>query len=411
MGQPQFMPSSYLRYAEDFDGDGPRDIWNSQADVFASIANYLKAYGWDGDGHLGPSGARCPAPVTEMAERAGSRGEGCRAERALSRRQSLAEWQAMGVRTADGGNLPTVDRQASLLDAGDRQFLVYANYEAILGYNCANAYALSVAMLGDRMRARAAMRQFHQASMPPPRPRRSRPPLWQVVATAIGAVAAMVAALYFAGQQLTPIALVGTTLFVRLGGLRFELARRRVALSREPPAAAPLRPRHVSGSAAAIPRGRLSGMNAKLLKGMNEHLKLEFKASHEYLAMSVWLSATRPAGLRHLDAPAVERRAHCTRRSSSTTWSSATRRWCCRRVAQPPMAWESVEALCAHVLQNEQAVTASINELYAHGRDRQGPPGGGAAAVVRQRADGRGSGGARHPRPHPARRHDRRRAC
>ncbi len=150
MGQPQFMPSSYLKYAEDFDGDGTRDIWSNHADVFASIANYLKAYGWDGEATWGRQ-VRLPGPVAEMAERAGSRGEGCRAERALSRRRYLAEWQAMGVRTADGRDLPAVERQASLLDAGDRQFLVYANYEAILGYNCANAYALSVAMLGDRI--------------------------------------------------------------------------------------------------------------------------------------------------------------------------------------------------------------------------------------------------------------------
>jgi membrane-bound lytic murein transglycosylase B len=150
MGQPQFMPSSYLKYAEDFDGDGTRDIWSNQADVFASIANYLKAYGWDGEATWGRQ-VRLPGPVAELAERAGSRGEGCRAERALSRRRYLAEWQAMGVRTAEGRDLPAVERQASLLDAGGRQFLVYANYEAILGYNCANAYALSVAMLGDRI--------------------------------------------------------------------------------------------------------------------------------------------------------------------------------------------------------------------------------------------------------------------
>ena len=57
----------------------------------------------------------------------------------------------MGVRTASGENLPQVDRLASLLVAGERNYLVYGNYEAILGYNCANAYALSVAMLGDRL--------------------------------------------------------------------------------------------------------------------------------------------------------------------------------------------------------------------------------------------------------------------
>ena len=152
MGQPQFMPSSYLKYAEDFDGDGRRDIWESQADVFASIANYLKAYGWDGEATWGRQ-VRLPGSVREMVERAGSRGEGCRAERALSRRRFLSEWQTMGVRALDGSALPTVERQASLLDAGDRQFLVYVNYEAILGYNCANAYALSVAMLGDRISA------------------------------------------------------------------------------------------------------------------------------------------------------------------------------------------------------------------------------------------------------------------
>ncbi len=153
MGQPQFMPSSYLKYAEDFDGDGRRDIWRSHADVFASIANYLKAYGWDGEATWGRQ-VRVPGPVQETMTRAGSRGEGCRAERALTGRRFLAEWQAMGVRAADGGPLPAVERLASLLDAGDRQFLVYGNYEAILGYNCANAYALSVAMLGDRLSTR-----------------------------------------------------------------------------------------------------------------------------------------------------------------------------------------------------------------------------------------------------------------
>lgn len=150
MGQPQFMPSSYLRYAEDFDGDGERDIWGTPADVFASIANYLKAYGWDGTATWGRP-VRLPAPAAEMIERVGSRGEGCRAERELSQRRPLAAWQAMGVRTASGGALPAVDRQASLLATGGANYLVYGNYEALLGYNCAHPYALSVALLGDRL--------------------------------------------------------------------------------------------------------------------------------------------------------------------------------------------------------------------------------------------------------------------
>jgi hypothetical protein len=116
MGQPQFMPSSYLKYAEDFDGDGTRDIWSNHADVFASIANYLKAYGWDGEAIWGRQ-VRVPGAVAELAERAGSRGEGCRAERALSRRRYLAEWQAMGVRTVEP---EPPGRGTRLLDAGDR---------------------------------------------------------------------------------------------------------------------------------------------------------------------------------------------------------------------------------------------------------------------------------------------------
>jgi membrane-bound lytic murein transglycosylase B len=150
MGQPQFMPSSYLKYAEDFDGDGQRDIWRSQADVFASIANYLKAYGWEGGSTWGRE-VTLPGPAAEFLSTAGTRDQGCRAVRALSTPRPLDEWQSMGVRSLDGRALPGVDKAASLLVAGDRRFLVYANYEAILGYNCANAYALSVALLGDRI--------------------------------------------------------------------------------------------------------------------------------------------------------------------------------------------------------------------------------------------------------------------
>ena len=74
------------------------------------------------------------------------------------------------------------------------------------------------------------MMHFQQGPMPPSSPA-APPPFWQVVASAVGAVVSMVAAVYFAGQELTPIALVGTSLFVGLGGLSFELARRR-AVSR-----------------------------------------------------------------------------------------------------------------------------------------------------------------------------------
>lgn len=105
-------------------------------------------------------------------------------------------------------------------------------------------------------------------------------------------------------------------------------------------------------------------MNAKLLQGINEHLTLEFKASHEYLAMSVWLSEH--------DLPGF---ASWMRQQSSDELLHAQKfidhlverdqKVILPGVAQPPMAWDSAEALCLHVLSNEQAVTASINELYA----------------------------------------------
>ena len=63
----------------------------------------------------------------------------------------LAKWQSMGVRTAAGTALPKVDRAASLLRAGKRNYLVYSNYDSLLGYNCAHAYALAVGLLSDRL--------------------------------------------------------------------------------------------------------------------------------------------------------------------------------------------------------------------------------------------------------------------
>ena len=75
------------------------------------------------------------------------RQSGCRAARELTVPLPLAKWQALGVRTATGGALPKVDRDASLLRAGSKTYLVYGNYDALLGYNCAHAYALAVGLL------------------------------------------------------------------------------------------------------------------------------------------------------------------------------------------------------------------------------------------------------------------------
>jgi len=152
MGQTQFMPSSYLKYAVDFDGNGRRDIWRTTDDALASIANYLKGFGWDDDETWGRE-VRVPAAArAAIAETVPRRPEGCYAVRNMTERVPLDTWRKLGVTRADGGPLPEASVRAGLVDVGERHFLVYPNYDAILGYNCAHYYALTVAMLADQLR-------------------------------------------------------------------------------------------------------------------------------------------------------------------------------------------------------------------------------------------------------------------
>jgi membrane-bound lytic murein transglycosylase B len=151
MGQTQFMPSSYLVHAQDFDEDGRRDIWSSLPDVFASIANYMHAYGWSAESTWGREVRLPPDSRERITKQIGLRDQGCRAERELTKPVPLAEWQALGVRTMSGRSLPRVARPASLLRAGGHTYLVYPNYDALLAYNCAHAYALTVGLLADRI--------------------------------------------------------------------------------------------------------------------------------------------------------------------------------------------------------------------------------------------------------------------
>jgi membrane-bound lytic murein transglycosylase B len=151
MGQTQFMPSSYLKWAQDFDRDGDRDIWRSEHDIFASIAHYLQQHGWNAETTWGREVKLPPGGIAAIRERAGMRQEGCRAEREMTNRLPLAEWHALGVRTTAGRPLPKVAIDASLMHTGQRAFLVYGNYESLLKYNCAHSYALAVALLADRV--------------------------------------------------------------------------------------------------------------------------------------------------------------------------------------------------------------------------------------------------------------------
>lgn len=139
MGQTQFMPSSYLAYAVDADGDGRRDIWGNMADVLASTANFLARSGWLADEAWG----------TEIQLPAGF--DPARADPAL--RQTSAQWAAEGVRTLGGAPLPALADAAILQPAGVRgpAFLVGRNYRTILRYNNATSYALTVCLLAQRI--------------------------------------------------------------------------------------------------------------------------------------------------------------------------------------------------------------------------------------------------------------------
>ena len=140
MGQSQFMPSSFVTFAVDYDGDGRKDIWNTKADVFASAANYLSRVGWKGDQTWGRP-ARLPKGFdTGLAS--------------LKIRKRLSEWQRLGVRRADGGDLPKRDLMASVVLAegpGGPAYVVYDNYHAILKWNRSTFFALAVGSLAEQI--------------------------------------------------------------------------------------------------------------------------------------------------------------------------------------------------------------------------------------------------------------------
>ncbi|MDO9004180.1 MAG: lytic murein transglycosylase [Aquabacterium sp.] len=139
MGQTQFMPSSYLAYAVDADGDGRRDIWGSMADVLASTANYLAKSGWRAHE---PWGLEVQLPAGF---------DPARADPAVQ--QSSAQWAAEGVRAMGDAPWPALADASILLPAGARgpTFIVGRNYRAVLRYNNSTSYALTVCLLAQRI--------------------------------------------------------------------------------------------------------------------------------------------------------------------------------------------------------------------------------------------------------------------
>jgi membrane-bound lytic murein transglycosylase B len=155
MGQTQFMPSSYLKFAEDYDGDGRRDIWATPADVFASIANFLRGAGWAGT-RWGREVSLPAEAGRRIANEVRRRDGTCRATRDMTVALPPARWRDLGVRARGDRALPDDMPDAALVSGSTRHFLVYSNYDALLEYNCAHAYAISVALLADRLADQAS---------------------------------------------------------------------------------------------------------------------------------------------------------------------------------------------------------------------------------------------------------------
>jgi len=151
MGHTQFMPSSYMKYAVDWTGNGHADIWTSSSDAIASTANYLKGYGWVPGLPWGME-VTLPEGFDHRLDKA-----------------SFSAFASAGIRRADGGRLPSSGEGRLFYPAGHTGpvMLLTANFDVIKKYNSSDAYAMAVGHLGDRIAGRSAI----QASWPIKAPR------------------------------------------------------------------------------------------------------------------------------------------------------------------------------------------------------------------------------------------------
>ncbi len=155
MGQNQFMPTSFLGYAVDGDGDGKIDIWHNQADVFSSMANYLQKEGWNNEMTWGRQ-VKLPKNFDNtlaIPKNTGSRKNWLKAWAASEK--TLAQWQELGVRRADGTNLPNVDIKAVLVfpdNENGRVYLAYDNYKSLMHWNLSYYFVSSVGLLSDQIK-------------------------------------------------------------------------------------------------------------------------------------------------------------------------------------------------------------------------------------------------------------------
>jgi len=147
MGHTQFIPTSYLAYAKDFTGDGKRDIWSEDpTDALASTAAYLARFGWE---KRQPWGIEVTLPDGFDYSQSGT-----------STRKSVTHWNDNGVRDTAGRELPDHGRSSILLPAGSKgaAFIVFDNFRVIKRYNAADAYAIAVGHLADRITGAAPIK-------------------------------------------------------------------------------------------------------------------------------------------------------------------------------------------------------------------------------------------------------------
>lgn len=140
MGHTQFMPSSFMRYAVDYNGDGRKDIWNSVPDALGSTANYLNSFGWR-PGETWGYEIKLPSGFDFAAARSMGKAP-------------LSQWQAMGIARASGRAFPRPDDMARLYmpaGAAGPAFLLLPNFDVIKRYNNSDSYALAVGHLADRI--------------------------------------------------------------------------------------------------------------------------------------------------------------------------------------------------------------------------------------------------------------------
>nr|WP_290442340.1 lytic murein transglycosylase [Pseudoalteromonas sp. OANN1] len=154
MGQTQFMPTSFTSYAVDYNKDGRKDIWTTQEDAFASIANYLKSVGWNDDLTWGRQVKLPEGFDNSYILKRGTKSHKEWLSEWRKSERSLQEWQALGLRRMDGTDLPQVNITAALVmpdDANGRMYLAYDNYKALMNWNRSYYFASSVGYLSDRI--------------------------------------------------------------------------------------------------------------------------------------------------------------------------------------------------------------------------------------------------------------------